>query len=87
MSPIEPQYRCNNVNLVRRLVLNTDAVAPLVTYARPGKEMRTTYLVVEGVVALREHVLGLASGKGREPAPAVAAFRDIFRGFRSDPAL
>ena len=31
LSPIEPQYRCNSVNLVRKLVLNTDAVAPLVT--------------------------------------------------------
>lgn len=87
LSPVEPQYRCNNLSLLRKLVLNTDAFAPLVSYAPPGRAMRKAFLVVEGVVPLRQHVLGLASAKGREPAPAVAAFRDIFKNFRADAAL
>ena len=50
-------------------------------------EVDNPFLVLEEVVALRQHVLGLVTAKGREQAPAVAAFRDIFKSFRSDTVL
>ncbi len=87
LSPTEPQYRCNSVNLVRKLVLNTNAVAPLVTYEQLGPEAQKTFFVIEDVVGLRQLELGLATAKSRDQVPAAAAFRDIFRNTRADSTL
>jgi len=82
MSPRPPQYRCDSMGLVRKLVLQTDAIAPVVGFAGPGREMQENFWVIEGVVELRQHVLGLATNRVREQSPPVRAFREIFNGFR-----
>ena len=83
LSPQPSHYRCNSVDLVRRIVQGTDAIAPLLTLRRPGSELKRTFHVIEGIMPLREHVLGLALLRRSEPSPPVNAFRDIFRSFRS----
>jgi DNA-binding transcriptional LysR family regulator len=81
LSPQPSHYRCNSVDLVRKIVLGTDAIAPLLTFRRPGDGMKRTFHVIEDVMPLREHVLGLALLRRNEPSPPVNAFREIFRGF------
>jgi len=78
LTPREPQYRCNNMSLVRKLVLSTDAISPLVTFSGPNARLRRDFAVFENVIALGEHALGIALMRQREQIPAVLAFRDIF---------
>lgn len=81
LTPREPQYRCNSMSLTRKLVLNTDAIAPLVTFNEPTPRLRREFLVFDNVIELREYALGVAMLRQREQMPAVLAFRDIFTSF------
>ena len=83
MTPKEPQYRCNSMNLLRKLVLATNAIAPLVTFRGPNAALKRDFWVIEDLVELRQHSLGMALPKQREQIPAVLAFCDIFRSFRA----
>ncbi len=82
LSPRAPQYRCDGIGLVQKLVLNTDAIAPLVAYQHATQQMRDTFWVIEDVVQLRQYVLGLAMRRDAEQIPVVRAFGEIFRGYR-----
>lgn len=84
MPPREPQYRCNSMNLLRKLVLATDAIAPLVTFRAPNAALKRDFWVIENLVELRQYALGMALSKKRDQIPAVLAFCEFFRQFRPD---
>ncbi|MEE4298357.1 MAG: LysR family transcriptional regulator [Pseudomonadales bacterium] len=81
LSPRPPQYRCDSVELVRRIVLDTDAIAPLLTFLAPRAELHRSFLMLEEVMPLPAHALGLAVLRRNAPAPTVSAFRELARAF------
>lgn len=85
--PRPPQYRCDGINLIRKWVSNTDAIAPMAAFAPPGKATRETFWVIEGIVNLRPSVLGVAVNRTQEVAPTARAFQDIFSSFRGGDLL
>jgi len=87
LSPQPPQYRCDSINLLRKWVLNTDAIAPLAAFGPPGNATRRAFWVIEDVVSLRPNVLGVAVNRTQDLPPTVRAFQDIFSSFRGGDLL
>jgi DNA-binding transcriptional LysR family regulator len=81
MSPRAPHYRCDGFSLVRKLVLNTNAIAPVVTYRQTTADMHSQFWVMENLIPLREYVLGLALPRSADQSPPVRAFVELFKGY------
>ena len=79
MTPVEPTYVCDHFPLVRRLVLATDAISPVVSLAPPGTRYQGEFRVFEDVVALDPQALGIAHASARVASPAAEAFAALFR--------
>ena len=84
ITPRPAHYVVDHFPLVERLVAATDAVAPVVTTAAPGKVFHEQFKVYEDVVQLDAQVLAVGHAKRREFGGPAAAFVDLFKGFRHD---
>ncbi len=87
LPPKPPQYRCDGINLIRKWVLNTDAIAPMAAFAPPGAATRQAFWVIEDLITLRSNVFGVAVNRTQVPSPTVRAFQDIFGSFRGGDLL
>ena len=87
LAPRSPQYRCDGIALIRKWVLNTDAIAPVVAFRPPGEATREMFWVIEDVINLHPNVLGVAVNRSRGLAPTARAFQDLFGRFRGADLL
>ena len=87
LQPRPPQYRCDGINLIRKWVNNTDAIAPMAAFRPPGEAMREAFWVIEDVIQLPQNVLGVGVLRSQAQSPAARAFQDMFGRFRGADLL
>ena len=82
-----PQYVCDDFNIVRSLILATDAIAPVVRLKSPGHTFKTQFHLLPTELGLEPQQLGIAAQRGRQLTPPMRAFVDIFGSFLQDSKL
>lgn len=74
LEPVEPFYICHDFELIKRIVLNSDAYSPVFNVTDNFDRLRERYFLMENTIGLPKQNLAIATYRNREKTPAVEKF-------------
>jgi DNA-binding transcriptional LysR family regulator len=78
LTPFHPHYVTDDIDLIMRLVRETDAYFPVMTLDPGADAFGSQYLKLHGVLEIPPHYLSIARARNRRPSRIASLFIDQF---------